>query len=68
MVRRPPESHQWIRTSGQFDAVIDFARRRVIPRIHLTFSEGGLIAGTLTPSDGGYKIMGGAVDLKLFAK
>jgi lysophospholipase L1-like esterase len=60
--------NQWIRTSGQFDAVIDLdaVTRDTKNPSHL--SEAADSGDHLHPADGGYKIMGGAVDLKLFKK
>jgi lysophospholipase L1-like esterase len=60
--------NQWIRTSGQFDGVIDLdaATRDAKDPSHLS---GAADSGDhLHPADAGYKIMGGAVDLKLFKK
>ena len=60
--------NQWIRTSGQFDAIIDLdeVTRDAKDPSHLsTAADSG---DHLHPADGGYKIMGGAVDLKLFKK
>ena len=56
----------WIRTSGVFDAVIDFdavTRDPAHPTQFLPIYDSG---DHLHPSDAGYKAMGEAIDLKLF--
>jgi lysophospholipase L1-like esterase len=60
--------NQWIRTSGHFDAFIDLdaATRDAKNPAHL--SEAADSGDHLHPADGGYKIMGDTVDLKLFMK
>ena len=58
----------WIRTSGRFDAVIDFdaiARDPDRPSRLSAAVDGG---DHLHPSAVGYRIMGEAVDLKLFTR
>jgi lysophospholipase L1-like esterase len=59
--------NQWIRTSSAFDAVIDFdavVRDPANPaRLAPAFDPGD----HLHPNDAGYRAMGDAVDLKLFA-
>jgi len=60
--------NMWIRTSGKFDAVIDLdaATRDAKDPAHLSaVADSG---DHLHPPDAGYKIMGDAFDLKLFAK
>ncbi len=60
--------NQWIRTSGQFDGVIDLDAATRDPKnpFHLV---GAADSGDhLHPADQGYKIMGDTVDLKLFGK
>jgi lysophospholipase L1-like esterase len=60
------EVNQWIRTSGAYDAVIDFDKvvrdptqlKRILP----AFDSGD----HTHPNDGGYKAMGQAIDLNLF--
>jgi lysophospholipase L1-like esterase len=58
--------NQWIRTSGQFDAVIDFdaATRdpNNLPNLSAAFDGGD----HLHPNNAGYKAMAGSIDLKLF--
>jgi lysophospholipase L1-like esterase len=58
----------WIRTSGQYDAVIDFdavARDPQNPSHLLASVDGG---DHLHPSNEGYKILANSIDLKLFEK
>jgi lysophospholipase L1-like esterase len=60
--------NQWIRASGQFDAVIDFdvaARDPQNPSQLSAQVDGG---DHLHPGETGYKIMADSVNLKLFAK
>jgi lysophospholipase L1-like esterase len=58
--------NNWIRTSGTFDAVIDFDQITRDPqgpdRFNPLFDSGD----HLHPSDAGYKAMGEGIDLKLF--
>jgi lysophospholipase L1-like esterase len=60
--------NQWIRTSGAFDGVIDFdavTRDSSQPnRLQPGYDSGD----HLHPSDAGYRAMGEAIDLRLFAK
>lgn len=62
--------NEWIRTSGKFDAVIDFDKVLRDPNaIDTLLTEAQAGANDyLHPNELGYKIMGGAVDLKLFGK
>jgi lysophospholipase L1-like esterase len=58
--------NQWIRTSGAFDAVIDFdavLRDSARPRRLLSAYDSG---DRLHLSDAGYKAMGEGIDLGLF--
>jgi lysophospholipase L1-like esterase len=58
--------NQWIRTSGAYDAVIDFdavTRDPAAPSRFLPAYDSG---DRLHPGDAGYKAMGEAVDLRLF--
>ena len=60
------EVNKWIRTSGRFDAVIDFdavTRDTARPSQLSPEVDGG---DHLHPSANGYRIMGDAVDLALF--
>jgi lysophospholipase L1-like esterase len=58
--------NQWIRTSGAFDAVIDFDRATRDPehptRLRAEFDSGDHIH----PNDAGNRAMAQSVDLKLF--
>jgi lysophospholipase L1-like esterase len=60
--------NQWIRSSGKFDAVIDFDAITRDPKDLPHLSSAADSGDHLHPGDAGYKIMGGTVDLKLFAK
>lgn len=58
--------NQWIRTSGAFDAVVDFdkiTRDPAKPSMFLPAYDSG---DHLHPNDAGYKAMGSTVDLSLF--
>src|SRR5215467_2480311 len=58
--------NNWIRTSGAFDAIIDFDRVVADPA-HPSAIAAALDSGDhLHPNDAGYKAMGESVDLKLF--
>ncbi|NYF77896.1 SGNH/GDSL hydrolase family protein [Granulicella arctica] len=60
--------NQWIRTTKDFDGVIDFdkaTRDPANPSVFLPSCDSG---DHLHPADGGYKIMGDSIDLNLFAK
>ena len=58
----------WIRTSGAFDAVIDFENATRDPahldRLLPAYDSGGHVH----PNDAGYEAMAGAIDLKLFTR
>jgi lysophospholipase L1-like esterase len=58
----------WIRTSGAFDAVIDFETATRDPanpdRLLPAYDSGGHVH----PNDAGYKAMADAIDLRLFAR
>jgi lysophospholipase L1-like esterase len=57
--------NQWIRTSGAFDAVIDFEQALRDPQ-HPTRFRGAKQSGdNLHPNDAGYRAMSEAVDLEL---
>ena len=58
----------WIRTSGRFDAVIDFDAVTRDPANPLRLSPGVDGGDHLHPSAEGYRIMGEAIDLGLFAR
>lgn len=58
--------NEWIRTSGEFDAVVDFdaaVRDPANPRRMLPVYDSG---DSLHPSDAGYEAMGSAIPLNLF--
>jgi lysophospholipase L1-like esterase len=60
--------NQWIRTSGAFDAVVDFdaaTRDPKNPKLFRTDYDSG---DHLHPGDVGYKAMADAIDLKIFTK
>ena len=56
----------WIRTSGEFDAVIDFDRATRDPNDPAQFLPAYDSGDHLHPNDVGYKAMADAIDLKLF--
>ena len=58
----------WIRTSGWFDAVLDFDAVTRDPQHPASLSAEADSGDHLHPADGGYRIMGDAIDLKLFAR
>ena len=60
--------NHWIRTTSQFDGVIDFDKATTDPThpgMFLLLDDSG---DHLHPSDTGYKSMGDSIDLKLFTK
>jgi len=58
----------WIRTSGAFDAVIDFAPAVADPANPLTYAKAYNDRDHLHPNDAGYKAMADAVDLAVLGK
>lgn len=58
----------WIKTSGAFDAVIDFAPAVADPASPLTFAKAYNDRDHLHPNDAGYKAMADAVDLAVLGK
>ena len=58
----------WIRTSGRFDAVIDFDALTRDPERPARLSAAVDGGDHLHPSAAGYRIMGEAVDLTLFTR
>jgi lysophospholipase L1-like esterase len=58
--------NQWIRTSGAYDAVIDFDQVTRDPSAPTKFLPAHDSGDHLHPGDAGYKAMGEAIDLKLF--
>ncbi len=60
--------NDWIRTSGTFDAVIDFDKITRDPSNPKQFNPLYDSGDHLHPNDAGYKAMGEGIDLKLFGK
>jgi lysophospholipase L1-like esterase len=60
--------NHWIRTSGKFDGVIDFDAVMRDPQAPSHLSAAADCGDHLHPGPGGYKIMAGAIDLKLFGR
>jgi lysophospholipase L1-like esterase len=58
--------NEWIRTSGAFDGFIDFEAAVRDPNHPDTFLPADDPGDHLHPNDAGYKVMGDAIDLKLF--
>lgn len=58
--------NQWIRTTNQLDGFIDFEKATRDSANPETFSEAAGSTDHLHPGDSGYKLMGDAIDLKLF--
>lgn len=58
--------NDWIRTSGKFDAVVDFDKATQDPQHPDQFLPAYDSGDHLHPGDAGYKAMGEAVDLSLF--
>ena len=60
--------NQWIRTSGAFDAVVDFDAATRDPASPKRFRADFDPGDHLHPNDAGYKAMAAAVDLSIFRK
>jgi lysophospholipase L1-like esterase len=58
--------NDWIRTSGAFDGFVDFEAAVRDPNHPDTYLPADEPGDHLHPNDAGYKIMGDAIDLKLF--
>ena len=58
--------NEWIRTSGAYDAVIDFDAAVRDPSDPTRFLAAYHAGDWLHPSDEGYRVMGEAIDLNLF--
>lgn len=58
--------NNWIRTSGTFDGVVDFAKITGDPQNPLQFNPLYDSGDHLHPNDAGYKAMGDGIDLALF--
>jgi lysophospholipase L1-like esterase len=62
------KANDWIRTSGAFDAVVDFDRATRDPARPTRFRPEADSPDMLHPGDAGYKLMAQAFDLSIFAK
>jgi len=60
--------NQWIRTTPEFDAVIDFDKATSDPANPSVFSPTADSGDHLHPGDAGYKTMANSIDLNLFTK
>ena len=60
--------NDWIRTSGTFDGVADFDKATRDPQDPNRFNPAYDSGDHLHPKDAGYKAMGEAIDLSLFAR
>lgn len=60
--------NQWIRTSGAFDAVVDFDAATRDPKNPKKFIEAFHAGDWLHPGDAGYEAMANAIDLTIFAR
>jgi lysophospholipase L1-like esterase len=60
-------ANNWIRTSGKFDAVIDFDKVTRDANDPKRFSPTAESPDLLHPGDAGYKMMGEAIDLRMFS-
>jgi lysophospholipase L1-like esterase len=60
--------NQFIRTSGAFDAVVDFDKVTGDPANPKQFLAGYNLTDHLHPNDAGYKAMADSIDLSIFAK
>ncbi len=60
--------NEWIRNSGEFDAVIDFDKAIRDPENPSVIKSGLHTGDYLHPNEKGYEVMGKAVDLSLFKK
>jgi lysophospholipase L1-like esterase len=60
--------NKWIRTTSEFDGVVDFDKATLDPAAPTQFLPAFDHGDHLHPNDAGYKAMGDAIDLKLFTK
>ena len=60
--------NQWIRSTREFDGVIDFDKATYDPTNPGAFLPANDSGDHLHPNDAGYKAMGDAIDLNLFSK
>jgi lysophospholipase L1-like esterase len=58
--------NQWIRTTNEFDVIVDFDKVTRDPANPMAFLPGYDSGDHVHPSDAGYKAMGDAIDLKVF--
>jgi lysophospholipase L1-like esterase len=58
--------NNWIKSSGAFDGVVDFATPTADPANPLTFRADFNLRDKLHPNDAGYEAMGKAIDLGFF--
>jgi lysophospholipase L1-like esterase len=58
--------NQWIRTTNEFDAIVDFDKITRDPANPLAFLPGYDSGDHVHPGDAGYKAMGDAIDLTFF--
>jgi lysophospholipase L1-like esterase len=58
--------NNWIRTSGAFDAVVDFDAALRDPQAPTRLIEAGDTGDGLHPNEEGYRRMAAAIDLNLF--
>lgn len=58
--------NNWIRTSGRFDAVIDFDKAIRNPEDSTTILPNAHSGDFLHPNENGYRLMGESIDLSLF--
>jgi lysophospholipase L1-like esterase len=63
--RKREAVNHWIRTSGAFDGVIDFAKVIADPRHPQMFNPKYDSGDHLHPNDAGYQAMGSAIKLKM---
>jgi lysophospholipase L1-like esterase len=60
--------NKWIRSTSEFDGVIDFEKATLDPASPTQFLPAFDHGDHLHPNDAGYKAMGDAIDLKLFTR
>ncbi len=61
-------ANRWIRTSGAFDAVIDFEAATRDPKTPVRYRPEADSPDLLHPGDAGYKMMANAIDLAIFRR
>jgi lysophospholipase L1-like esterase len=60
--------NQWIRTSRNFDAVIDFGKILQDPENPIAMTPAAGSEDHLHPGNAGYQLMGNSIDLRIFEK